>query len=58
MKLNKKQIDKLFETARFNDAKFPVNVTLNIGEETALVTLYENGKHEIHKGERQVESST
>lgn len=58
MKLNQKQIDKLFETARFNKVKFPASVTLNIGKETALVTLYENGKHKIHKGEHQVESST
>lgn len=55
MKLTKKQLDKLFEVARLNNPKWPVKVTLNVGKETALVTLYENGKHKIHKGKHEVE---
>lgn len=58
MTLSKKQLDKLFEIAKHNKVKFPVNVTLIIAGETILTTLYANGKHKIHKGEREVESAT
>lgn len=56
--LTKKQIDKLFEVARHNNAEFPSLVTLNVGGDTFQVTLYENGKYRIHQEERKLESST